>query len=115
MKELRKLYGNKYLNQKEWADDPDHVYIGRARSVIIKDKTGTTRWPAASSPFHNPYTVADHGREQALVLYKQYIIDKLQDPEFHLELKSLKGKTLGCWCKPESCHGDILLELLNMI
>ena len=22
-------------------------------------------------------------------------------------------KTLGCWCKPKSCHGDILLELAN--
>ncbi len=22
-----------------------------------------------------------------------------------------KKKFLGCWCKPEGCHGDILLEL----
>ena len=24
----------------------------------------------------------------------------------------LKGKKLGCWCKPECCHGDVLVELL---
>ena len=25
----------------------------------------------------------------------------------------LKGKTLGCFCKPKSCHGDVLVELAN--
>lgn len=28
-------------------------------------------------------------------------------------LPELKGKTLGCWCKPYPCHGDVLVELLN--
>jgi hypothetical protein len=25
----------------------------------------------------------------------------------------LDGRTLGCWCKPLACHGDILVELLE--
>lgn len=29
------------------------------------------------------------------------------------ELLLLKGKTLGCWCKPEACHGDVLVELVT--
>ena len=29
------------------------------------------------------------------------------------DLHELKGKTLGCFCKPKSCHGDILVELVN--
>ena len=28
-------------------------------------------------------------------------------------LDELEGKTLGCFCKPEKCHGDVLLELLT--
>jgi hypothetical protein len=28
-------------------------------------------------------------------------------------LKELKGKTLGCWCKPLDCHGDVLKELAD--
>ena len=28
-------------------------------------------------------------------------------------LDELEGKVLGCWCKPKSCHGDVLLELLT--
>ena len=25
---------------------------------------------------------------------------------------SLVGNTLGCWCKPRACHGDVLVELV---
>jgi hypothetical protein len=37
------------------------------------------------------------------------------------DLKELKGKTLGCWCrevgnkKKRICHGDILLELIKEV
>jgi hypothetical protein len=30
-------------------------------------------------------------------------------------LPTLKGKTLGCWCKPEACHGDVLVEFIEGI
>ena len=29
------------------------------------------------------------------------------------DLHELKDKVLGCWCKPLSCHGDILVELIK--
>ena len=29
------------------------------------------------------------------------------------DLGELKGKILGCWCRPNKCHGDILVELAN--
>jgi hypothetical protein len=25
----------------------------------------------------------------------------------------LQGKTLGCWCKPLACHGDVIVEILE--
>jgi len=25
----------------------------------------------------------------------------------------MKGKNLGCWCFPEPCHGNVLLELID--
>ena len=28
-------------------------------------------------------------------------------------LDELKDKRLGCFCKPKSCHGDILIELIE--
>ena len=28
-------------------------------------------------------------------------------------LPELRGKDLLCWCVPEACHGDVLIELTN--
>jgi hypothetical protein len=30
-------------------------------------------------------------------------------------LHELKGKKLGCWCKPQACHGDILTKLIELL
>jgi hypothetical protein len=30
-------------------------------------------------------------------------------------LPELRGKKLGCWCKPGPCHGDVLAELANAL
>jgi hypothetical protein len=30
-------------------------------------------------------------------------------------LHELYGKTLGCWCHPQACHGDVLIKLLENI
>ena len=27
--------------------------------------------------------------------------------------RELKGKVLGCWCKPASCHGDVIAEIID--
>lgn len=29
------------------------------------------------------------------------------------DLHELRGKTLGCWCHPEPCHGDVLCRLVR--
>ena len=41
-----------------------------------------------------------------------YKIKKLET-EGTEELKRLKGKKLGCWCKPERCHGDVIVKLIE--
>jgi len=37
----------------------------------------------------------------------------LQRPELMAALPELRGKDLVCWCAPEPCHADVLLELAN--
>lgn len=49
-------------------------------------------------------------REEAVSKYEAWL---LQQPELMAALPELKGKVLGCWCKPKSCHGDVLLRLAN--
>ena len=100
-----------YSNLKEWMNNDNNVYIGRAGIVFIDGE----RYPKQSSTFCNPFKISiDTSREEVLKKYKEYITTSLnKSPDLVKELLKLKGKTLGCWCKPESCHGDILVELIQ--
>jgi hypothetical protein len=70
------------------------------------------------SKWHNPYTVektngkeVPGSREKAIHQYREYILNR---PELlRLIPIELKDKTLGCWCKPNKCQGDILVELAD--
>ena len=83
------------------------MYIGRAGIVFIDKK----RFPSKASPFCNPFKI-NGDREEVLKKFEEYIMIKIKDPNFREELLKLKGKNLGCWCKPDKCHGDILMEIL---
>ena len=74
--------------------EPYDVYIGRP------------------SKWGNPFKIGVDGtREEVIEKYRNYIMDSslLED------IQELKGKTLGCYCKPAACHGDILAELVEEI
>ena len=101
----------KYKNLQEWMEDQNNVYIGRAGIVFI-DKQ---RFPKQSSNFANPFKIGKDGTHNEVIeKYKNYITKKLEeDILLQEELLKMKGKNLGCWCAPEPCHGNILLELLS--
>ena len=53
-------------------------------------------------------------REDSIKAYEEWITTG--DGKHLLKnLTELKGKILGCWCKPKSCHGDVLIKLLDQI
>jgi len=66
----------------------------------------------------NPYSSKDsttakykvNTRKESIEKYKEYI---LNNDELLKKLPELQGKVLGCWCKPNPCHGDVLVELVN--
>ncbi len=64
------------------------------------------------SKWGNPYNIGTDGdREEVIRRYRAYIEG---NPKLLGECRQeLKGKTLGCWCAPKPCHGDILMELAN--
>lgn len=64
----------------------------------------TTKW---GNPFK---IVADGTRSEVIEKYRKWIKTR---PELLEVLDELDGKVLGCWCKPNRCHGDILVELVN--
>jgi len=80
--------------------EPFDVYIGRGRGSI---------W---GNPFsHKEGTQARfkvETREQAIACFEQWIREQ---PQLMGQLWRLRGKVLGCWCKPKACHGDVLARL----
>ncbi len=102
----------KYKNLKDWMDDTNNVYVGRKNIVFIDNK----RFPEKDSIFCNPFKITKLiTREKSIELYKKYIDDKIKDENFKEKLLELKGKNLGCWCYPENCHAEYLLEILNKL
>ncbi len=64
------------------------------------------------SLFGNPFPLK-HEQERVSVLM-QYEAWLLGQPDLVKAVKrQLKGKTLGCFCAPRLCHGDILARLAN--
>lgn len=61
----------------------------------------------------NPFKIGRDGtRAEVIEKYRKWI--KTQ-PHLLSQLHILKGKRLGCWCKPLDCHGDILVKLINAL
>jgi hypothetical protein len=90
------------------SDDFD-IYIGR--SITRAKDTRCHK----KSIWANPFKPGKDGtRPEVMNLYRDYITQRLSnEPELRKQLRTLKGKRLGCWCAPDLCHGDILIELLN--
>lgn len=64
------------------------------------------------SKWGNPYIIGRDGtRDECIEKYRAYLESS---KELLQDLRTLHGKTLGCWCAPLPCHGDILMELANV-
>jgi hypothetical protein len=101
-----------FTNLREWISDSQNEYIGRKGIVFIDGQ----RFPKQDSMWANPFKVGRDGtREEVIQKYGLYIQEKLKDPEYKDAIETLRGKKLGCWCKPEGCHGDVLLEFIYLI
>lgn len=82
--------------------EPYDVYIGRAG----KGQSGVFGNPIRiiNARRSDPTYVAD-----VLVQFKRYFLREVEsDPAFRSAVLELRGKRLGCFCKPGPCHGDII-------
>lgn len=81
------------------------VYIGR--------QVSRGGWNLPNSKWANPFTVVKAGSvEKAVALFESYL---LKNEELMASIGELRGKVLGCWCKPGPCHGDVLAKLANSL
>jgi hypothetical protein len=75
------------------------VYIGRP-----------SKW---GNPFtFKANTIAEFvvPKDEVLSRYEAWLVEQ---PELMAALSELRGKALGCWCKPGPCHGDILARFAD--
>ncbi len=62
------------------------------------------------SKWGNPYKIGKDGtREEVIQKYEEYI----RNSSLIDQIEELDGLTLGCYCKPLPCHGDVLIKLLK--
>jgi len=91
------------LNLKNPVDCPDGkvpkgaVYVGRYNSA----------YGMPASKWRNPFKGE---KAEAIALYRRWLCDQ---PKLMASLHELCGRDLVCWCAPQPCHGDVLLELAN--
>lgn len=80
--------------------------------VVNKYKEDYDIYIGRGSKWGNPFIIdRDGDRARVIMLYRMWITENV---ELMANLHELRGKTLGCFCKPQPCHGDVLVELLEM-
>lgn len=87
----------------------------------------------------NPFKVEHYSRERAITAYR-YLVERPAADGFgkfvrngagwnwyvrfqtktgtaerveDIAKRELRGKDLACWCAPQACHADVLLEIAN--
>lgn len=72
------------------------VYIGRGRGSI----------------WGNPFIIGEHGnRAEVIAKFREWLPNQAA---LMVQVHSLHGKTLGCFCAPAACHGDVLAEFAEL-
>lgn len=86
-------------------------------TVVNIKRTKCDIYIGRGSVYGNPYIIGKDGdRDEVIRKYKEYFYNRIaRDSQFKQAVDWLKGKdiTLGCYCKPLPCHGDVIVEYLN--
>lgn len=87
------MMGPRVMNKRTDSIPQGAVYVGRP-----------TKWG-------NPFVIGRDGdRDEVIERYRRWL---LGSAELMSQLDELKGRDLVCWCAPESCHADVLVEVAS--
>ncbi|MBL4831862.1 MAG: DUF4326 domain-containing protein [Aliivibrio sp.] len=90
------------------------VNIKRNPEYKVMSDSSTYQYIGRGSYWGNPYSIGGDGDRNEVIRKFEYdfIYNKFPNKEKDAVHK-LKGKILGCFCKPDKCHGDVLADYLN--
>lgn len=78
------------------------VHCNRARFDIYIGRGRGSQW-------ENPFRIGvDGSRDEVIAQYELWLPEQ---PELMAQIGELADKTLGCWCAPLRCHGEVLARL----
>ena len=84
---------------------------GMATQVVNIKEQRHDQYIGRGTKWGNPFAICKSvPREKSIELYRERLAGK---PELMACLGELRGKRLGCFCKPLPCHGDVLVELIE--
>jgi len=87
--------------------------VTRVANVDKKEKFDV--YIGRGSDWGNPYVIGIDGNREDVIRKYQYDFERGYLKGNKQKLLQLKGKVLGCHCKPLACHGDILADYLNSL
>lgn len=85
-------------------------------NVNTTNRTDVTKI-GRSTKYGNPFKLKKDGgeytRSESVEAFREYwYADEQAELRAHARAE-LKGETLGCYCKPKACHGDVIVEYLR--
>jgi len=65
--------------------------------------------------FGNPFRIGrDGSREEVIAKYVDYFYARIEnDKVFRKAVLGLRNKVLACWCAPQPCHGEVIIDWLD--
>lgn len=91
--------------------EPYDVYIGRAGH----GKLGYFGNPIR--PGTECFVCGEiHRKGETLTCFRSYVEQRIAvDLPYRWAVAALHGQTLGCFCKPHPCHGDVLEDIARRL
>ena len=116
-----------YLDAQSWPESERQrralVEAGHATLAHCKADTHLMRWGEfadrvvridRTTKWGNPFEVEKDGdRSYVIESFGEHYLPR--KPSLLEALPELQGKILACWCFPQRCHGEVLLEAIDRL
>ena len=95
------------------------VNLRHSRSDVYIGRAGNGESGTFGNPIERGKPCSECGKrhfDNASIVrcYEIFLTEKLEvDVEFREKVRGLAGKTLGCFCNPKPCHGDVLARFAD--
>lgn len=104
------LPDSKILDDIDLSDEPPTVVNYKNKGVRQDEYIGR------GTLYGNPFIIGEDGeRDVVIEKYRSAMEDALREGVVtEKDILYLGGKNIACGCKPQACHGDVLVDLFNL-